>query len=264
MSLGKHLASIALGLASSFAILSCNGTSTGPNTTVKAPSVDSSLVAHYMLNGNSSDSSIYHNDGVVLGGSRVADRFGVGSQAWYCNGAKSGMSFPDAPQLNFGSQKSFTICGWFKLDSVGGILSYQVVTKGTGGGTSFQGFSLQLYSFGLGDFWPVDFVGTSVGSNSSANSAPFEYLHKNMVNRWHFFVMQIDRSISNDIISFDNASLSGTPDGNLAGNINCTAPLVLGGGSGATAFKGAIDDIRIYNRILSASEIDSLYHERGW
>ena len=32
----------------------------------------------------------------------------------------------------------------------------------------------------------------------------------------------------------------------------------------ARYFKGKIDDIRIFNRVLSENEIQALYHEGGW
>jgi hypothetical protein len=38
----------------------------------------------------------------------------------------------------------------------------------------------------------------------------------------------------------------------------------IGSQNGLRFFKGSLDDIRIYNRILSNAEIDSLYHEGGW
>jgi hypothetical protein len=29
-------------------------------------------------------------------------------------------------------------------------------------------------------------------------------------------------------------------------------------------YKGILDDVRLYNRALNATEIQSLYHEGGW
>ena len=35
-------------------------------------------------------------------------------------------------------------------------------------------------------------------------------------------------------------------------------------GASSTRFNGEIDNVRIYNRVLTDSEIQMLYHEGGW
>lgn len=39
------------------------------------------------------------------------------------------------------------------------------------------------------------------------------------------------------------------------------APLTLGWAEGTNTLDGALDDVRIYNRVLSASEIQALYND---
>jgi hypothetical protein len=40
--------------------------------------------------------------------------------------------------------------------------------------------------------------------------------------------------------------------------------LSIGNGTEGYAFKGRLDDIRIYSRALNDNEIQQLYHEGGW
>ena len=40
-----------------------------------------------------------------------------------------------------------------------------------------------------------------------------------------------------------------------------TAPLTIGAADGYAFFKGSIDDLRFYNRVLTASEIKTMYND---
>jgi len=80
-------------------------------------------------------------------------------------------------------------------------------------------------------------------------------------NRWYHIVMTYDGS-------FLRSYVDGVNDGTLSytGNIRISGfPLLIGRyGNPHSTFRGMIDDVRIYNRALSTTEIQQLYHEDGY
>jgi len=88
---------------------------------------------------------------------------------------------------------------------------------------------------------------------------------------WVFYVVTIERTGSSaNLKLYKNAVLVNEdsfaePELLLTGN-----PIIVGaranytGGGGGSDFQGVLDDIRIYDRALVASEINSLYTDGGW
>ncbi|MCF7865652.1 MAG: LamG domain-containing protein [Candidatus Pacebacteria bacterium] len=80
-------------------------------------------------------------------------------------------------------------------------------------------------------------------------------------NQWYFVTMTYDgvSTLKIYINGVDVSETSTSPDINWAAGANAFA---IGRRAGASSsyFKGSLDDIRIYNRALSASEIKSLYN----
>ena len=95
-------------------------------------------------------------------------------------------------------------------------------------------------------FWAQNEVKTSVGVTSGV---------------WNHWVFTLDNTSGNYAFY-----LNGQPFGNGTGSFNIQSnalPLYLGaeftGGSPDLYFKGAMDNLRIYNRALSSNEVAQLY-----
>ncbi|MFA5099170.1 MAG: LamG domain-containing protein, partial [Candidatus Paceibacterota bacterium] len=97
------------------------------------------------------------------------------------------------------------------------------------------------------DFGMKNVAGTRIDAMSNSNSFP--------AGQWIFIVGTWDNSSANIFIN----AVKQEQSVNFNGSINRTDNLFIGGGSAATSFNGLIDDIRIYNRALSAAEIFALY-----
>ena len=82
------------------------------------------LIAYYPFNGNALDASGNRNDGSVLGGSFVTNRFGLTNSALSVTSLTHGTSTP----LLENNITKYTITGWFRT-TLGGIL---VGNDGTG------------------------------------------------------------------------------------------------------------------------------------
>jgi len=78
------------------------------------------------------------------------------------------------------------------------------------------------------------------------------------LNQWLF--VALTRTSSNTASFYINGALSGTP-GQDAGTANAGSNTIIGGSS--IMFDGLIDEVRVYNRALSASEITELYNYTG-
>src|SRR5437764_7580231 len=85
-------------------------------------------------------------------------------------------------------------------------------------------------------------------------------------SRWHFLCCVFLRSGS--ILTYQDGKLVNTQsdqNGYLSGNINTTAQLLIGGtGVSKNAYKGMIDDVKIYGVALDDDAILQVYHENGW
>lgn len=86
-------------------------------------------------------------------------------------------------------------------------------------------------------------------------------------NKWHHIVLSVNRSSNRASIFVDSrVDIADLDISAVSGTIASTNPVEIGHDFysdvyGADYFLGSIDDVRIYNRALSAGEIQSLYSD---
>ena len=78
------------------------------------------------------------------------------------------------------------------------------------------------------------------------------------LNQWVLLTAIVDRS-SNQFRAYGNGVLVATTSLGNFGSVSSSQPARIGASPNGNPFKGIIDDVRIYNRALSASEVESLY-----
>ena len=143
-----------------------------------------------------------------------------------------------------------SVLAWVKPAST--TSEQKVVAKWSDSGGAF---SYLLAVDAVGDD-KVRFV-VNTGSNGIADGTT-----SMTIGTWHLMAGTYDATTV-------RAYLDGVEDGTdaLTGNINSTtAPVRIGVGSGATSeqpMDGAAEDVRIYDRVLSADEILTIYNSRG-
>jgi|GEM_PF-1572770 hypothetical protein len=214
----------------------------------------SGLVAYYPFNNNANDESGNGNNGTVSGATLTTDRFGNANSAYSFDGASSKIDVAQSNNLFNLGQDQYTICGWFNSSNISKIAQEVFnTTPAAGLGFSFN-YSVDAsnrfsYFIGSGPSW--------VATNLLGNKTDYNQGH------WYFFTLVksginyrflIDR-ISDYEINVPEAS-----------SFNVSAGCTIGSyGQGyGEYFQGMLDDFRIYNRALSANEIDSLYHLGDW
>ena len=204
------------------------------------------LVAYYPFNSSAKDSSGNGNNGTVYGASLTTDRFGNLNSAYNFNGTSNYMDCGNGSSLQIAND--ITIAAWIK-SGFSNDESPEVASKY---GTNSAGWVLSTFPDSTASFEGRD----GVDYRRSGRSPKLN-------GSWHFLVGQRSGSVWK---IFVDGILSNQTDVGTTGSMVASNNLQIGcqSGIGQRFFKGAIDDIRIYNRALSPTEIQSVYHEGGW
>lgn len=179
---------------------------------------------------------------------------GYRGKALSFDGVDEYVSIPDSSPT---SPTNITISAW--IYCTGGDNNYRgIVTKGNG--SNSQSFALQLHSSQSDGPNKIEFW---VSTNGSALTSIFGTdtfsAAGGSLNGWKHIVATYDgttmRLYSNGVQQSTGTSASGNV-------FDSTTAISIGKWAGANSdyFPGSIDDVRIYNRALSATEVQNLYN----
>ena len=236
------------------------------NTQSSLSNLSNGLIAFYPFNGNANDESGNSNNGVVNGATLTTDRFGNTNSAYLFTGNPQNITIPNLHQTNI---LTYTVSGWFQLtqNSVGTIISGDEPLVHPSG-LRFE-LGTNQAQWDVEDGWNANGILT-YNNNNFGN------------NIWHNFTVTFNSIVglipaSAFQIYIDGVTIptltfqqnwppgSGYSEGfNVYAPVNNgTLPIILGntmdGSSNFTNFfPGKLDDIRIYNRVLTQSEITYL------
>jgi len=203
-----------------------------------ASPLDIGLVAWYPLDGNGTDHSVTANHATVHGATPTADRHGVAGKALLFDGSND---YLEAAFNQTVSSSAFTYSVWAKPTSTTTHHGSVITSRDIG-----QGFLLYKMPDNTWDFWV------------SKNSGWLKVHGQAITFNWTAFALSYDGSTYN---FYKNGSLLSSETGTY--QPNTSKPLRIGAGrTESTAnyfFKGVLDEVRIWNRGLSTSEITSLY-----
>jgi len=196
---------------------------------------DSSGIALYQLNWDGSDMSGNYN--------------GVSTDVSFVNGhIDSAANFTGTNYIltpTFGGISTFSYSFWVNLNGGGGtnkyIFGYQTLGAATGGGQLYLGAGNTLLYYANGNI------------QTWSGSPTLSY------DTWHHVV--VSASSGTATIYVDNVSKgTGSYTGmTLVQNYIGTASSDIGGSNNAT--HGSIDQVRIFNKAISAEEVSTLYAE---
>ncbi|MBE7493722.1 MAG: hypothetical protein HS117_02135 [Verrucomicrobiaceae bacterium] len=206
--------------------------------------INDGLVAHYPFEGNVQDVS---GNGRSLSSSSTTFTTGwVGGNAVLFNGTTSYLSYPGT----ITASNSFSWTCWFNAAS---DLIFNgepnLMNQGTTPGIGQNGISPSLYITSDRRLRFYTYTNQGLQLVSQANAI--------IPGRWHFFAITSDGS-GNRVLYLDGNQVDAAA-GHLFGQV---LPNFYIGGNIAygniSMFKGAIDEVRIYNRALSPQEVTSL------
>ncbi|MCK4447098.1 MAG: DUF1565 domain-containing protein, partial [Candidatus Marinimicrobia bacterium] len=201
-------------------------------------SVHLGLVAYYPFNGNANDESSNGNNGKVNGATLTTDRFGNANSAYSFN--RNNQNYINCGNdISFDITNQITLGAWIKPVDVGfGILI----------GKRYEIYYLRFYNNSL------NFYLSGCDHMISYSSSNFD------INKWYFITATYDGDNMKLYVDGVNVISEVETDKILTGD----DPLVIGGSIQGCYFNGTIDEVNIYNRALTQSEIDSLYNIGGW
>ena len=220
------------------------------------------LVAYYPFNGNARDESGNRNDGEVKGATLTTDRHGKPSSAYSFDGKDDFIEVDDDPSLNFDSEMS--IAFWIRPDSFGQrdqAVPAIVAKMKVGWVGNDPGGYVVYHDFKYGRK-KINFFYNGV-EDLTGNHANAPTHSEIIINEWnHWTVIYKQERLE----WYLNGKLEKAHDGLAkAGDMFTSSPLHIGRNQHwekwgfLTFFDGAIDDIRIYNRALSAKEVSAIY-----
>jgi len=213
--------------------------------------VNEGLVAYYpFTDGSLQDFSGNANNGTNNGATKTTDRHGIAGNAMSFDGVDDWIEIPDSPYLDFGIGE-FTLTGWLRYPSqVGGSHNYSAILIKSRLINPWEGFTIFVDEPSSGN---MEFRVTAA-SNNQLNTSGLQLNN----NQWYQFVA-LRQGTSLKLWLNGELSLTKTV---LQTNVTNDQPLWIGVNHlvrNSQNYKGSLDDIRIYNRALSDTEIQQLY-----
>ncbi len=213
------------------------------------------LVAYYPFNGNANDESGNGNDGVVNGATLTADRYGVAGSAYSFDGSNDDIEVNHSSSLSFSNAVSISF--WlYQMDYTMGntLIGPERVPIGkvnsSGDGICFE---------------TVDNIGTCCGAQfyirNGTSPIQFESVSPMPIASWVHIVGTYDGT---NLRLYQNNILMGSFTGNV--DLSSLIEDLFFGREGINNrfFKGYIDDVFIYNRALTPSEIQQLFNAQSY
>jgi len=210
-----------------------------PATVTQLYSLGSTLVAYYNMEGNAQDTSGFGNLGITNNNvTYVAGK--VGSQAAQFDGVSSYVEIPAAVASDF------SLAYWVKTAATGGTGQWWSglgLVDGDASGTAADfGTSLLVshVAFGVGN------PDTTVSSSANINDGNWHHVAATRVNATGLMKLYVDGNLQ--FTTTGPTNTRSAPTGMRIGAIQ----------SGGGFLPGTVDDVRVYNYQLNASQIAAL------
>lgn len=231
------------------------------------------LSVNYPFTGNANDVSGNQFNGTVYNATLTNDRFGSPESAYFYNGVDSYINYGNILNNVFaGVGNKFSISLWIKPFE---DMPYKgILCKYADGACNEE---QQQICLGIRDNNALLLFSSSLGTGNAVFAKGG--IEMTDTSRWYHIVALYDGSISTNgldrvkfyINNVADQTSAGLPSTGTLGNIQ-PGQAQLGTGNKITSngsatcgpgffFHGAIDDIRVYNRLLNTAEIDALYKQ---
>lgn len=198
------------------------------------------LICWYGFSGNTNNSANASNHLVNTGATATTDRFNTPNAAYQFNGTNQFMSVP-TPTFSFASTGSFTVSWWMKRSTAG----YGVaLMSGVSGGGSF------VWNFQTSTNLDMQFGTNKQGGAwtwAQGTYSTGQWLHL------------LGTYANGSMVFYVNGVQVATATYSQTGAQQTIMPLWVGRGVSGANFNGQIDDIGIWDRVLTPAEISILY-----
>lgn len=228
-----------------------NGTTTPVVSCSACLTPPSNLVAWWAGDNNAHDLSSSANHGAMQGSGtyvpgKVGSAFSFASNADY-------VSVPDHAALNFGTG-DFSMDAWIRTTSSSQMF---VVSKTSGPSGNTAGYYFQI----SGGFFAW---GVHDGTHNFAGGAITGVTLND--GQWHLLAATVQRGTPTTVSLYVDGQFIATATANntqnLTGSVSNTGPLLIGQSQyiAGLGFVGQIDELELFNRVLTSAEITALYN----
>jgi hypothetical protein len=223
--------------------------------------VDTSLKGYWSFNGSTiSGTTAYDNSGNGNNGTLTngpTPTIGKLGQALSFNGSNNYVNIPHNSVLNFAYNQDFSVSLWAKIPAtqnntttVGNIILQKWVN--TGG----YPYAIRIYNqtYGVsgdrGKIYALRYDGTNLPTVVSSIAVNDSVWHQiNFIKNGSMLSLYVDGALSN------------TTTDTTTGTTTNSNPLYIGEEAGTSyPFTGSIDEVRVYSRALSSTEVSALYN----
>lgn len=218
------------------------------NTAFSQVNLTQGLIAHYPFSGNANDVSGNNINGITNNTTLTTDRNGNANSAYNFNGTNSYIQLPFSNLYNFAAQDSFSISVWVLPELGNSWPAEALVVKAP----AHPDFTLSLWNYGIYLFNNKAMSGYAynhiLNSSGTLTPNPCWYniisTYKNGV--WKLYVNGVlessDMSQTKFILKDGSSRITFGKKGDSFGDW----------------YRGKMDDVRIYNRVLNADEAKAI------
>lgn len=201
----------------------------------------SDLIAHWKFDGDANNSVENKYHGTVNGAVLTEDKKGNSNRAYSFDGS-SHIRINDGAITTFG-ENSFSCNVWInsiQSSGLGNVLR-------TDDCWSSQGWLLR-FNNGRIEIW-------------EGRSNSYSYISTNQYSdgKWHMLTFVRDVENKKGILYVDGVLIGNYDITGIVNNVSSRLGLWIGSGNRLEYYRGKIDDVRIYNRALTAEEVLALY-----
>jgi hypothetical protein len=216
--------------------------------------LNSGLIFCAPMTGNANDVTSYPVTPTLSGPGLTTDRFGTANSAYDFLGSQTAkITYSASTKLNSSSTQSISFSAWFyqrdttyNPNFVTALIgnnnsAYSIYIGGTAHGVNSRKLIFEDY------YGPTT---SSVGTVVSPNKIP--------LNTWNHVAVTIDKTTGLNTLYLNGVQVATATITNSV----LTTPLVSVGNNFVNSWgmMGKVDDVRIYNRVLSSTEVTSLYN----
>ncbi len=227
------------------------------------------LVAFWNFEGNAIDQTGNGHDGTVVGSSPVPDRFRRPGRAYAFDGIGDVITINAGRALRFGIGDRYSISLWFRNCGESSRGKWRYIM---GRNDSDPVSNVTTYYLAMERFWAT--IEAQASGQGIQTPRPARY--DDML--WHHLVLVVadtarspsDASVRRRFLYLDGQLVAENLNPGLSqahGVQGKNGAFTIGSPTDRSifsTFEGAIDDIRIYDRTLSPSEVTLLYSENNW
>jgi hypothetical protein len=203
------------------------------------------LVGYWPFNGNANDASINGNNGVVSGATSTTDRFGIVNSAYSFN--NNYIVIPSSNSLNI---KQGSLSFWLNSNDTNLMVPIKK--------NYYNGAINEQFSFALNY---TNLFSLKYNSSCQPGIGWFNTGGRNSLltnGNWHM----VSVTFSSDIKVYVDGYLTSSLLAPLTNADSCSSDIQIGRewSSNPNYFIGKLDDIGIWNRVLTQTEISKLYN----